>query len=148
MQGRFNHEALDRRQTEAIFREHLGSLQKRVVDGYITLLEEVECHAQPEHPIFVCISVFCLQCVALYVSTCPAVLPCKFPSMRPTHVVGNLTLPTGSASFTMFCIPGILFVASSPRDPYSQQWDDACRSFGLYCPVRSRRAMNLMDRPL
>ncbi|CAL5224177.1 g6817 [Coccomyxa viridis] len=40
-QGRFNHEALDRRQAEAIFREHLGSLQKRIVDGYVALLEEV-----------------------------------------------------------------------------------------------------------
>ncbi len=41
VQGRFNNEALDRRQAEAIFREHLGSLQKRIVDGYIALLEEV-----------------------------------------------------------------------------------------------------------
>ena len=47
VQGRFNNEALDRRQAEAIFREHLGSLQKRIVDGYIALLEEVDCHPQP-----------------------------------------------------------------------------------------------------
>ena len=44
MQGRFNNEALDRRQAEAIFREHLGSLQKRIMDGYIALLEEVGRH--------------------------------------------------------------------------------------------------------
>ena len=47
-QGRFNNEALDRRQAEAIFREHLGSLQKRIVDGYIALLEEVGCSLQLE----------------------------------------------------------------------------------------------------
>ena len=41
MQGRFNNEALDRRQAEAIFREHLGALQKRIMDSYIALLEEV-----------------------------------------------------------------------------------------------------------
>ena len=41
LQGRFTSEALERRQAEAIFKEHLASLQKRIIDGYIALLEEV-----------------------------------------------------------------------------------------------------------
>ena len=45
-QGRFTNEALDRRQAEAIFREHLASLQKRLINGYIALLEEVVSTAQ------------------------------------------------------------------------------------------------------
>ena len=45
-QGRFTNEALDRRQAETIFREHLASLQKRLIDGYIALLEEVVSTAQ------------------------------------------------------------------------------------------------------
>lgn len=57
MQGRFNNEALDRRQAETIFREHLGSLQKRIMDGYIALLEEVDCQAQPDCFVILIINV-------------------------------------------------------------------------------------------
>jgi hypothetical protein len=45
-QDRFTNEALDRRQAETIFREHLSSLQKRLIDGYLALLEEVVSAAQ------------------------------------------------------------------------------------------------------
>lgn len=41
MQGRFTHEALDRRQAETLFREHLNTLQKRLTDSYVALLDEV-----------------------------------------------------------------------------------------------------------
>ena len=91
MQGRFNHEALDRRQAEAIFREHLGSLQKRVVDGYITLLEEVMCYAQPE-PLFVlCIAI---PRTAMCNSVCPYLASTTQCTTRPylCFLVGGLCL--------------------------------------------------------
>ena len=41
LQGRFDNDALDRRQAEQLFREHLNTLHKRNMDGYIALLEKV-----------------------------------------------------------------------------------------------------------
>lgn len=45
MQGRFSNPNLDPKAAESLFREHLIQLQKRAVDSYIELLEEV--HARP-----------------------------------------------------------------------------------------------------
>ena len=41
VQGRFSNPNLDPKAAESLFREHLVLLQKRAVDGYIELLEEV-----------------------------------------------------------------------------------------------------------
>ena len=44
VQGRFSNPNLDPKVAEGLFREHLVQLQKRAVDGYIELLEEVITH--------------------------------------------------------------------------------------------------------
>jgi hypothetical protein len=41
VQGRFSNPNLDPKVAESLFREHLVQLQKRAVDGFIELLEEV-----------------------------------------------------------------------------------------------------------
>lgn len=43
LQGRFSNPNLDAKAAEGLFREHLVQLQKRAVDSYIELLEEVHC---------------------------------------------------------------------------------------------------------